>query len=66
MPRSLVLLLSLVLALNYVDRSSLATPAPVIQKEFGLTSAELGYLLSAFFWGLHARAVAGRMAGAPL
>ena len=35
-------MLGLVLALNYVDRSSLATAAPLIQKEFGLTSAELG------------------------
>ena len=43
-------MLGLVLALNYVDRSSLATAAPLIQKEFGLTSAELGLLLSAFFW----------------
>ena len=39
-------MLGLVLALNYVDRSSLATAAPLIQKEFGLTSAELGLLLS--------------------
>ena len=50
MPQSLVLMLGLVLALNYVDRSSLATAAPLIQKEFALTSAELGLLLSAFFW----------------
>lgn len=50
MPRSLVLMLGLVLALNYVDRSSLATAAPLMQKEFGLTRAELGLLLSAFFW----------------
>ncbi len=50
MPRGVVLMLGLVIALNYVDRSSLATAAPMIQKEFGLTSAELGLLLSAFFW----------------
>ncbi len=50
MPRSVVLMLTLVIALNYVDRSSLATAAPMIQDEFGLTSSELGLLLSAFFW----------------
>jgi MFS family permease len=43
-------MLALVLALNYIDRSSLATAAPLIQKEFALTGAELGLLLSAFFW----------------
>ena len=50
MARSLVWLLALVLALNYVDRSSLATAAPLIQQEFHLSSSELGWLLSAFFW----------------
>jgi len=50
MPQSVVLMLALVLALNYVDRSSLATAAPMIQDEFQLTTAELGLLLSAFFW----------------
>jgi len=50
MPRGVVVALALVLALNYVDRSSLATAAPLVQAEFGLTSSQLGLLLSAFFW----------------
>ncbi len=50
MPRSAVLMLGLVIALNYVDRSGLATAAPMIQDEFHLSSSELGLLLSAFFW----------------
>lgn len=50
MPQSVVLMLGLVIALNYVDRSSLATAAPMIQDEFHLSSSELGLLQSAFFW----------------
>lgn len=50
MPRSLLFLLALVLALNYIDRSSLSTAAPLIQQEFQLSSTDLGFLLSAFFW----------------
>jgi MFS family permease len=50
MPRSLVWLLCLVIALNFIDRSSLSTAAPLIQQEFGLSSTQLGWLLSAFFW----------------
>jgi len=42
MPRGVVVALALVLALNYVDRSSLATAAPLVQAEFGLTSSQLG------------------------
>lgn len=50
MPRGVVVALGFVLALNYVDRSSLATAAPMVQSEFGLSSSQLGVLLSAFFW----------------
>lgn len=45
-----VLVLGLVMALNYVDRSSLATAAPLLQGELSLSNARMGLLLSAFFW----------------
>jgi MFS family permease len=48
--RGVVLLLGLVVLLNYVDRGSLATAAPLLQDEFALSSAQIGLLLSAFFW----------------
>ena len=50
MSRGVVASLAWVLALNYVDRSSLATAAPLVQTEFGLSAAQLGLLLSAFYW----------------
>jgi MFS family permease len=47
---SLVLLLSAVLFINYVDRGLLSTAAPLIQGELHLTDPQLGLLFSAFFW----------------
>jgi MFS family permease len=46
----LVLLLSTVLFINYVDRGNLATAAPLIQHELHLSNTQLGFLLSAFFY----------------
>jgi MFS family permease len=46
----LVLLLSVALFINYVDRGNLATAAPLIKSDFGLTNTQVGLLLSAFFW----------------
>ena len=43
-------LLLLSVCINYVDRGSLSVAAPILSKEFSLSSRELGYLLSAFFW----------------
>src|SRR5215468_220143 len=45
-----VLLLTLASFINYVDRGSLATAAPLVREEFALSSTQLGLLLSAFFW----------------
>jgi MFS family permease len=45
-----VLLLAAVLFLNYVDRGALPTAASLIQRDLHLTAAQLGMLLSAFFW----------------
>ena len=45
-----VVLLALAVGINYVDRGNLATAAPLIQEELGLSATQLGMLLSAFFW----------------
>src|ERR1041385_1607576 len=43
-------LLSISLLINYVDRSSISTAAPLIRVEFGLSGKQLGLLFSAFSW----------------
>jgi ACS family D-galactonate transporter-like MFS transporter len=48
--RVLLALLVLSIFLNYIDRSNLSLAAPVIQKEHGLSTEDLGSLFSAFFW----------------
>jgi MFS family permease len=48
--RWVVLLLSLVLLINFVDRGALATAGPLIRHDLGLTFGQLGLLFSVFFW----------------
>src|SRR3954447_11905221 len=43
-------LLALGILVNYIDRINLSVAAPQIQAEFGLTSVQLGWLFSGFFW----------------
>jgi MFS family permease len=43
-------LLFLMSAINYGDRTALSIGAPAIAKEFGLTPVQVGYLLSSFLW----------------
>lgn len=43
-------LLVLSVAINYIDRGSLSLAAPVLVKELHLEPAQMGLLLSAFFW----------------
>lgn len=50
LPPAIILLLALAVLLNYIDRGNLATAAPLLQDELGLTSTEIGLLLSSFFW----------------
>jgi MFS family permease len=50
LPHGVVLMLGFAVLLNYVDRGSLATAAPLLQDELALSGAEIGLLLSAFFW----------------
>src|SRR3978361_1336035 len=37
-------------AISYIDRANLAIAAPYIRAELGINAAELGLVLSAFFW----------------
>jgi D-galactonate transporter len=38
------------IAINYIDRTVLSAAAPYITKEFGLSTAQMGVILSGFFW----------------
>ena len=43
-------LLGVGILINYFDRVNVSVAAPQLQKEFGLSPAEVGLLFSAFFW----------------
>lgn len=43
-------LLGLSVFINYIDRGNLAIAAPFLKDELGLSPAQLGVLLSSFFW----------------
>jgi MFS family permease len=49
-PIGLVAFLSVALLVNYIDRGSIATAAPMLEKELGLSASEIGWVLAAFFW----------------
>ena len=44
-----LLLLGVAVFINYIDRGNLATAAPLIKIELGLSATQLGFLLTAFF-----------------
>ena len=44
-----LLLLSLSVFINYIDRGNLSTAAPLIKTEFRLSASQLGFLLTSFF-----------------
>lgn len=46
----LVVLLAVAIFINYVDRGNLATAAPLLKGELGLSNTQMGILLSAFYW----------------
>lgn len=50
MARGVVGLLALAMFINYVDRGNLATAAPLITDQLGLSNTEAGILLSSFYW----------------
>ena len=43
-------LLVLSVTINYIDRGALSVAAPIMKTELGLTTEQIGLLLSAFFW----------------
>src|ERR1700737_4880650 len=47
-PRTALILLTALNLLNYIDRSVLFAVQPLVQDEFHLTNAQIGYLTSAF------------------
>jgi MFS family permease len=45
-----VLLVTASVFINYIDRGNLATAAPLIQDQLGLSASQLGWLFSAFYF----------------
>jgi MFS family permease len=45
-----IVLLSISVFINYIDRGNLSIAAPMLKDELGITATRLGVLLSAFFW----------------
>lgn len=50
-PLMLVVLTTVVMFINYIDRGNLATAAPLMQEQMHLSASQLGILLSAFYYG---------------
>jgi MFS family permease len=49
-PVTIVVLLILAVAINYLDRGSLSVAKPALAAEFSLNPTQMGFLFSAFFW----------------
>ncbi len=47
---AVVPLLAVAVFINYADRGNLATAAPLIKDQLGLSTTQIGLLVSAFFW----------------
>ena len=45
-----IFLAFLAIAINYIDRANLAVAAPQIEKALNIGPAEMGFILSGFFW----------------
>ena len=50
-PVALVILLGTALLINYADRGTVSVAGPSLRAEWQLDKDQLGWLLSAFFWG---------------
>ncbi len=48
--RGVLILLVASVSINYIDRSNLSIAAPLLKDELGISPAQLGVLLSSFFW----------------
>ncbi len=46
----IVVLLAMGTAINYIDRVNFGVATPTLMKEFGYGTADMGILMSAFFW----------------
>ncbi len=46
----IVFMLFVLTAINYADRASMSFAGPEIQKEYGITAGQLGWIFSAFSW----------------
>ena len=49
--KRLVLLVTAAVFINYIDRGNLGTAAPLMQDELHMSASQLGFLLSAFYYG---------------
>jgi MFS family permease len=49
-PIALIGLLGAALTINYVDRGTISTAAPLLEKQLGLSTMQTFIMLSAFFW----------------
>lgn len=49
-PAGLVVMLSVALMINYIDRGAIATAAPLLQQELNLSPSEIGWVLGVFYW----------------
>ncbi len=45
-----LILLAFSVFINYIDRGNLSIAAPMLKEELGISTAQLGILLSSFFW----------------
>lgn len=45
-----VFMVSMMIAINYLDRTNFSVAIPTIMKEFSITAAQIGILGSAFYW----------------
>jgi ACS family D-galactonate transporter-like MFS transporter len=45
-----LVLLAISVFINYIDRGNLSIAAPMVKNEMNISAAQLGFLLSAFFW----------------
>src|ERR1700739_651179 len=45
-----LLIISVMYLITYLDRVNISTAAPEISKEFGFNNITMGYILSAFVW----------------
>ncbi len=45
-----MLLVTVMVFINYIDRGNLATAAPLMQDQLGLSDTQLGTLFSAFYF----------------